>query len=77
MSDLGELRRQFAALGLAMRVEAHERQLVLIPEGVPPDLTDQTLRARVVAIAQAASFTHVALELVDEHATVHRDQPDG
>lgn len=76
MSDLAELCRQLQALGVSVRPEVRDGQLLLVPEGEMPDLSDATLRTRVIAIARSASFTHVSLEVVDDDATVHRDQPD-
>lgn len=77
MTELDGLSRALADLGLSLRLEARDRQLLLITEGPEPDLSDAAMRARVLDIARAAGFTHVALELAGARvdATVHRHQP--
>jgi hypothetical protein len=65
------------ALGVHARLEAHDRQLVVVPLNAVPDLADPVLRAAVVDLARSAGFSHVSLEIPgdEDDATLHRDQP--
>jgi hypothetical protein len=53
------------------RVEAHDRLAVIIP-GHPPQLVPAT-RARIIELAMAAGFTHVAVEIVPPDAALPGD----
>ncbi len=77
MTSVEILAEQLSGLGIHARLEAHDRQLIVVPSNVPPDLVDPALRAAVVELARAAGFTHVSLEIPrdEEDATLYRDQP--
>jgi hypothetical protein len=77
VTALHELAKGLKALGLAVKLEARDRQLVLIPDGPLPDLAGGDIRRRILEIARAAEFTHVSIELRESStdAPLHRSQP--
>lgn len=61
-----------AAVGVPCSVEPHQRLAVLRPSADGPSLVEESLRARVVALATEHGFTHVALDLTDTSADRER-----
>jgi hypothetical protein len=59
------LERDLARAGIAARVEVRDRLALLIPRDADASLTSEGQRRVALALAAAAGFTHVALELLD------------
>lgn len=59
------LRRSLALIGVAGRVEAHERLAVLIASD-PSVLLDAELRRRALVLAREHRFTNLALEIGEQ-----------
>lgn len=57
---------RLSELGVHARLEARDRQLVVVPMNSVPDIADPVLRATVVELARAAGFTHVSLEILGD-----------
>jgi hypothetical protein len=57
------LQDALGALGLECTVETRERLAVLIPPTMATPVLTGAMRQRVVALARAHGFSHVALEI--------------
>lgn len=67
LPDPRALATDLLALGVAARVEAHDRLALLAVAAVDADrLADDALRRHVVALVAARGFTHVALDLAGD-----------
>ena len=71
MNDVLEDRVREA--GLACRVEARERLALLVPEGNPGVPLTAAARLSILQIARAEGFTHVAVELDPDVASLPGD----
>lgn len=67
----GRLEARLSEIGMTCRVEARDRLALLIPAG---DLAlDADLRARIVRMARTEGFTHVAMEIDPDRASLPGD----
>ena len=62
------LGRSLASIGVAGRVEAHDRLAVLVSSD-PSMWNDAQVRRRALALAREHGFTNLALEIGDDTAT--------
>ena len=76
MMTLDALAEGLNTLGLPVRLEPRDRQLVIIPLRGIPDLSNTALREEVLRLARSSGFSHVSLEIVGdgEDASLYRDQ---
>ena len=66
MMSVEVLTTRLSELGVHARLEARDRQLVIVPVNSLPHIADPMLRAAVVALARDAGFAHVSLEILPD-----------
>lgn len=62
---------QLRALGIPCRVEAHDRMAVLVPD--PGFTMNGDTRAQILRLSRSAGFSHVAMEIEPDRASVPGD----
>jgi len=67
---------QLSALGMRVRVEELDRQLIVTPVERRPDVLPMSWRQAVIELARSSGFTHVSLEIPGDgdEAALYRDQ---
>ena len=62
-----ELERALRAMGLRCSVEEHGALAVCVPDPGERGFEDAETRRRAIALARAHGFSHLALEVKDDH----------
>lgn len=75
-TSIDPLADRITALGVRVRVEALDRQLIVTPVERMPDSPPPSWRQAVIELARSSGFSHVSLEIPGDgdEAALYRDQ---